>query len=290
MLEERPFGGSATMPAVAVVFGLLCALSWGFSSIFGARASRAHGALATTFWVQVVGLALVVPFAIGNGVPNAPTDDWLLALLAGVAYLGGSACWTFAVRLGAVGIVTMLVATDGAIAATTSALLGETVGLAVGAALAVVVAGVLLATRPGEHARVTRAAVVLGLLGAVSFATVFVAGGRATGLDLPWVLLVTRTVATVLLLPVAIRYRAGVPRMAVRDLVLMAGTDTAGYAFYLAGASRSLAIAAVISAQYALITVIISSVAFHERLTRIQIAGVLLTVSGVATVAALQAV
>ena len=78
--------------------------------------------------------------------------------------------------------------------------------------------------------------------------------------------------------------------MAVRDLVLMAGTDTAGYAFYLAGASRSLAIAAVISAQYALITVIISSVAFHERLTRVQIAGVLLTVSGVATVAALQAV
>ena len=121
-----------------------------------------HGALATTFWVQVVGLALVVPFAIGNGVPDAPTDDWLLALLAGVAYLGGSACWTFAVRLGAVGIVTMLVATDGAIAATTSALLGETVGLAVGAALAVVVAGVLLATRPGEHARVTRAAVCSG--------------------------------------------------------------------------------------------------------------------------------
>ena len=192
-------------------------------------------------------------------------------------------------RLGAVGIVTMLVATDGAIAATTSALLGEEVGLPVAAALAIVVAGVLLATRPGEHARVTRAAVLLGLLGAVSFATVFVAGGRATGLELPWVLLVTRSVATVLLLPIALQQRSGMPRGAFRDVILMAATDTAGYAFYLAGATRSVAIAAVIGAQYALVTVIISTVAFHERLTRIQIAGVALTLTGVATVAALQA-
>ena len=277
------------MPGVAVVFGLLCAASWGSSSIFGARAARAHGALATAFWIQVVGIAFIVPLAIGAGVPDAPRGDWLLAAVAGIAYLGGSAAWTFAVRLGAVGIVTMVVATDGAIAATASALLGEQIGLPVGLALAVVVTGVLLATRPGAHARVTGAAVALGLLGAVSFATVFVAGGNAEGLDLAWVLLVSRVIATMGLLPFAIRMRAGAPRAAFRDVVLMAGFDVAGYAFYLLGAERSVAIAAVIGAQYALITVIISSVAFHERLTRIQVAGVVLTLSGVATVAALQA-
>ncbi len=138
------------MPAVAVVFGLLCALSWGSSSIFGARASRAHGALATTFWVQIAGLALIIPIAVASGVPDAPGDDWLLALIAGVAYLGGSAAWTFAVRLGAVGIVTMLVATDGAIAATTSAILGEEIGLPVAGGLAIIVAGVLLAMPAGR--------------------------------------------------------------------------------------------------------------------------------------------
>ncbi len=90
-------------------------------------------------------------------------------------------------------------------------------------------------------------------------------------------------------MPIAVHQRAGVPRKAFRDVVLMAATDTAGYAFYLAGAARSVAIAAVIGAQYALVTVIISSVAFHERLTRTQIAGVVLTLAGVATVAALQA-
>ena len=73
------------MPAVAVVFGLLCAASWGSSSIFGARASRAHGAVATAFWVQVVGIAFIVPLAIGAGVPDAPRDDWLLAAIAGSA-------------------------------------------------------------------------------------------------------------------------------------------------------------------------------------------------------------
>ena len=51
-----------------------------------------------------------------------------------------------------------------------------------------------------------------------------------------------------------------------------------------------MAIAAVIGAQYALVTILISSVAFHEHLTRIQIVGVAITLTGVATVAALQAV
>ena len=91
------------------------------------------------------------------------------------------------------------------------------------------------------------------------------------------------------LLPFAVKLRAGIPRRAFRDVVLMAGTDVAGYMFFLLGADRSVAIASVIGAQYALITVIISSVTFHERLTRTQIAGVVLTLSGVATVAALQA-
>jgi drug/metabolite transporter (DMT)-like permease len=86
-----------------------------------------------------------------------------------------------------------------------------------------------------------------------------------------------------------VQQRSGVPRMAFRDLFGMAATDTAGYAFYLAGAARSVAIAAVIGAQYALVTVVVSRVAFHERLSRTQVAGVAVTLAGVATVAALQA-
>jgi drug/metabolite transporter (DMT)-like permease len=274
---------------VAGVFGLLCALSWGSSSIFGARASRTYGALATTFWVQVVGLILVLPLAVVRGVPDAPAKDWLLAGIAGVAYLTGSAAWTFAVRLGAVGIVTMLVATDGAMAAFVSAILGETVGLPIALGLTLVVAGVLLAARPSEHVHVTGRAVLLGLCGAASFATVFVAGGHATGLGFLWVLLVARALSCLLALPVVMATRVALPRLAIGDVGLMAVTDTAGYGFYLLGAEVSVAIAAVIGAQYALVTILISSVAFHEHLTRVQKVGVAITLTGVATVAALQA-
>ena len=113
------------MPAVAVVFGLLCAASWGSSSIFGARASRAHGALATRSGCRSSGSRSSSRSRSAPACPTrrATTGCWRRS--PGVAYLGGSACWTFAVRLGAVGIVTMLVATDGAIAATASAFLGE---------------------------------------------------------------------------------------------------------------------------------------------------------------------
>ena len=164
-----------------------------------------------------------MPLALGAGVPDAPRDDWLLAALAGVAYLGGSACWTFAVRLGAVGIVTMLVATDGAIAATASAILGEEIGLPVALALAVVVAGVLLATRPGEHAHVTGAAVVLGLLGAASFATVFVAGGHADGARASCGCCSWRACCSCLLpLPIVLLRRVALPRPRSGDVGLMA--------------------------------------------------------------------
>jgi drug/metabolite transporter (DMT)-like permease len=97
-------------------------------------------------------------------------------------------------------------------------------------------------------------------------------------------------VACVLSVRVVLAGRVALPRLAVGDVGLMAVSDTAGYGFYLLGAERSVAIAAVIGAQYALVTILISSVAFHEHLTRIQKVGVAVTLTGVATVAALQAV
>ncbi len=275
---------------MAVIFGLLTALMWGASSIVGARASRALGGVAAVFYVQIVGLVVIVPFAIAAGVPDAPAEEWLTAVGAGVAYLGGSAAWIFAVRAGAVGIVTTIVATDGAVAAVFAVLLGEHLPTAVAIALGVIVIGCLAATRPGEHAHVTPAAIGLGVLGSLSFAGVFVLGGEADGIGLPWVLLVSRLVAIGLLIPVALHQRPPVPRgIPARDAALMGVTDVAGYAFFLFGADWSIAIASVVASQYAVVTVIASRFAFGERLRPMQLGGVVVTLSGVAAVVIMEA-
>ena len=175
-----------------------CARPRGVRARSSARGPRArYGALATAFWVQVAGIRSSSRWRSAPACPTRRATTGCWRRIAGVAYLGGSACWTFAVRLGAVGIVTMLVATDGAIAATRLGASWARRSACRSRSGSRSSCPACCSPRgPAKHAHVTGAAVALGLLGAASFATVFVAGGNAEGLSLAWVLLVARVIAT----------------------------------------------------------------------------------------------
>jgi drug/metabolite transporter (DMT)-like permease len=69
----------------------------------------------------------------------------------------------------------------------------------------------------------------------------------------------------------------------------LAALDMAGFAAFLGGATVSVAITSVLASQYAIVAVVGSYLALGERLSRLQMAGVALTVMGVAALAALRA-
>ena len=90
-------------------------------------------------------------------------------------------------------------------------------------------------------------------------------------------------------LPLAVRGRLRLTRPAV-GLVIGSGIcEVVGFYSYTLGSRHGLAIAAVLSSQFAVLALIGSYVLFKERLHRIQLAGVGCVIVGVALLSALRA-
>jgi drug/metabolite transporter (DMT)-like permease len=275
----------------AIAYALLAALCWGSSAGTGALAGRRIGTAAATFLSTALGLALVAVPALAVGVPAAPASAWLAAVAAGVGYLTGSFCWMLGVTRGDVGIVTTIVSTDGALAALAAIALGETLRAGEGAALGLVAVGLAAAVRrPRDHpVPSSPAAIGFAFAGAASFAAVFVLSAHAEAIGTLWVALTARATSVVLLAPVlARRTSLAVPRDVRLALAAAAVTDVAGYLAFLSASRESVAIASVLTSQYALVATVLGVVVYRERLSRVQVGGILVAVGGVALLGALR--
>jgi drug/metabolite transporter (DMT)-like permease len=101
---------------------------------------------------------------------------------------------------------------------------------------------------------------------------------------------VSRTIGTGLIaLPLLVTGRFRLTRRAL-PLVALAGVlEVAGGAVYVIAATADIAVAAVISSQFAAIAAIGAFIVFGERLQRIQVVGIVTIAVGVAVLSALSA-
>src|SRR5207237_1197939 len=81
-----------------------------------------------------------------------------------------------------------------------------------------------------------------------------------------------------------VRARAAVPFVGVTGLA-----EVGGFAAYAVGARHGIAIAAVLGSQFAAIAAFGALVVYRERLSRAQVAGILVIAAGVAALSALRA-
>jgi drug/metabolite transporter (DMT)-like permease len=281
----------------AVVGGLGAAAAWAVSTLCSSRSTRMVAPRSVVAWVMLVGLLIAGPVAALQGVPDGLDGSagmWLA--LSGAGNVGGLMFTYAAMRIGKVALVAPLVSTEGAIAAVIALAAGETLAPAVGATLAVIVVGVSLSAVPAadrsdpERARHPEA-VVLAVLAAFTFGMSLYATARA-GSTLPasWVVLSARLIGTIALaLPLALRRRLELTRRAVPLLVASGVCEVLGFFAYTSGARHGIAVAAVLSSQFATLAGVGAYFLFRERLTRIQLAGVLTVVTGVALLSALRA-
>ena len=243
------------------------------------------------------GFLLAVPLALAHGVPAALDGSpgaWLA--LAGVGNVGGLLLAYMAMRAGRVALVAPVLSSEGAMAALIAILVGESIAPRVGVTLVVIVLGIALAAIPGGsggesvHHRHGHS-IVFALGGALAFGASLYAAGRAgSALPAAWVAAAARLVGVpVLVVPLALTGRLQLTRAAV-PLVLVSGvTEVIGFYSYTAGARHGIAIAAVISSQFGALAALVGFLIFGERLSRVQICGVLITVAAVAVLSALQA-
>jgi drug/metabolite transporter (DMT)-like permease len=276
---------------ISIVFGLATAVFFASSSLMSSRTVKVIGSYSSTAWVMLVGLVITLPFVFAAGIPAEvqPNLGWLLT--AGAGNVAGIVVAGLALRVGKVGVIAPILATEGAIAAVIAALLGESIAPIVAFILMAIVAGIVLSAvapdpEPLEHER-PLAAVSLATGAALLFGVSLYAAGRLSG-DLPiaWVLLPARLVGVVaLLVPLVLLRRLYLTRGTLPLVVAMGFTEVLGFTCYAIGAQYQVAVTSVLASQFAPIAAVMAYVLFKERLGRLQITGVVVLVLAVSALA-----
>jgi len=285
---------------IALVAGFLTALCWTGTTLTSARASRLIGASSTLAIVMLTGFVVTVPFAIASiPSPSALTPVNIATLVvAGTANVIGLQLLYRGYREGLVAIVSAISSTEGAIAAVIAILLGEAVSPSVGIALALVVAGVVLAAfagvDPSEHpvpGGSPRRALGYAAGAAITFGIgLYAVGAAANELPIAWAVLPARLVGVaVVAVPLAAARRLRLDRVALPWAVADGLLEVAGLAVFSVGAREAIAITSVLATQFVAITALVAWFLFHERPTRLQTVGVGTVVVGVAVLSVLRA-
>jgi drug/metabolite transporter (DMT)-like permease len=284
---------------IAIIGGLATAVLWATTLLGSARSARLIGSWSTLGWVMLIGLAVTLPFVIAAP-PVALTEREVLFLTAaGIANSGGLLLVYTALRRGQVAVVGPIVSTEGAIGATLAVIAGDPISGPALAILGLIAVGVIMAAidrrDPGPDAGTATVSAtgtaLIALAGAALFGiNLFATGQIAADLPLAWAVLPARVAGVIgVTIPLILMRRLHLTRPAVPFVVLVGICEVLGTATYAWGARDSTAIAAVIASQFAGIAAIFAFVAWGERLSRLQVVGVVTIAVGVAILAALQA-
>lgn len=252
------------------------------------------GTASVVAWMMLVGLLAVLPALAIGGVPEDLDGGaaWWLAL-SGIGNVAGLLVVYAALRIERVGIVAPITSTEGAVAALIAAAAGEAIGGGTGLALVVIAVGVVLAgmIREQDDRRHSRRGALLALASAGLFGLGLYATGRV-GEELPvaWAVLPARAIGVIAVtLPLTLTSRLRLTRKALPLVVGSGLAEVAGFSFFAIGARHSIAVAAVLSSQFAAVSAVGAYLLFGERLSRIQLVGVIVILFGVATLSALRA-
>jgi drug/metabolite transporter (DMT)-like permease len=291
----------------AILGGLGATLAYTGTSLLIAHTTTFVPAVTIAALAMTIGLVIVAPFAIAEGIPDgldATSATWLV--IGGMTNVLGFLCCYSALGVGQVGAVAPIVSTEGAFAAIFAFIGGEQISTPIALCLAVIAGGVVVVARatPADASLTTgqgsRPAVVpssagtamrLALGGALLFGLSLYAIGRASE-DLPvaWVVLASRVFGTLLVTaPLWARGQLRMTRPAWLYVTAIAALEALGLAFYAIGARDSLAVTAVLVSQFAAFATVAAAILFHERLRRSQIAGLVTIGLGVAVLSALYA-
>ena len=263
-------------------------MAWGTGTFCSARSSRIIGAASVVAWVMLIGLvANLAVIAIGPAPGALGATDIAWMLVAGLGNAAGLLLEYTALRRGKVGIVTPVTSTEGAIAALLAVAAGEALGIAQAGLLAVVALGIVLAgVAPDEPTPDQRRSTGfwLAAVAALSFGIgIFATGHLSASLPVGWAVLPPRLVGVAIVtIPLALTRRLRLARSAAPLVVFTGFAEMLGFVCYAVGARHSVAIAAVLGSQFAVVASVAAYLFVHERLTWLQLAGVAVIVAGVA--------
>ena len=277
-------------PALAVVvLGLTSSASWGTSDFFGGLLSRRAPLLGVMAITQLIGVLFALPLFAwhGEAVPAGADVAW--SLLSGAFGVVGLGCLYKGLAVGRMGVVAPVagVLVAGIPVAYGLATQGALPGLVVvGIVLAIVSVVVISRVRPESADRPSGLAWGLGAgltLGALTIAVAQLSHGSVFG-----PLLIIRSTEAVIGATVILLTRRAwrIPRDLWPGALAVGFFDMAGTAAYLTAIQIGpLAVAAVLSALYPAMTVLLAAALLKEQMTRVHVAGLVAAAVAVVLIA-----
>jgi drug/metabolite transporter (DMT)-like permease len=260
-------------------------IAWGVADFVGPLISRTLGTLRVLLWAQVGGvLAIGAVVAIRGHGPAG----WgvLFAICASLGGMLGLFAYYRGMQIGAMSVVAPITGIAAIIPVIFGIATGDSPSTAQLAGMACALAGVGLASieRQSGSPKVA-AGVGLALLAALGFGFYFPWMHAAGKVDFWWASLVFRSTALVMLLAIVAQQRPSL-RLSRRNLLIAAGIgigDTVGNVLFAASSSKGglISLTSVLASLYPAVTVLLAAAVLHERVARLQKAGIVLTLAGV---------
>lgn len=278
---------------MTILFGLLSAFSYGYADFVGALASKKVRALTVTTVAFSFGLLLAIFFSLFLGA-SYPLSVIQIGILAGFCSAAAISFLYAALALGPISITSPLTAVLSAIVPVAIDLAsGEELGLiSLFAIVLILIAVVLVAFVPGPDVKLPSLKATLYSIGAgLGFGGLFVfidAAPADSGLG---VLVIMRIVGiSILLAGLVILFLSKKSNVVIEKevfakstlfLVLLAGFgDITGNVFFvIATREGALAVAAVLTALYPVVTILMARIFLKEKLALSQNFGILLAVT-----------
>jgi len=272
------------MPSIAILYGLLSALTWGagdFNGGLAVKRSNPYGVIAVAHTVSLL-LLLMTVFIVSEPIP--PLHDWLWG---GVSGLAGAIGLLLLYRSLAEGRMSVAAPVSAVVAATLPVMVGllqdglPAIWVLIGFVLALLAVWLVSG---GEGLAIRFDDLRMPVIAGIAFGAFFIFIERASQTALLWPLIAVRIVSVSAMLGYALlTHQDWIPkRESIVPLLLSSLLDTFGNAFYaLSARTGRLDVAAVLGALYPGATVLLAWVFLKEKISRVQAVGILLALGAI---------
>lgn len=290
--RREELGRGATVGRVDALLALASSVLWGTSDFLGGVLARKRPPLAIIGVGMSFGFVAMCAVATATGSWGAPLGYLPWAIAASVSGLVGLWAFYTALSIGTMGIVSPIAAAGIVVPLLGGLLFGDipTALQAAGAVLAIAGLGFVVAPERGvmeaapgaaaTHKRSIMLAMLSALMFGISLASI------AQGAQISTVMTMTsmRACSVTIMVVVALSLRSvgGMTRNDIGPAGLVGLLDvSANLTYGYSAAGGALVIAAVLGSLYPVVTVLLAWRVLHERLRKIQYAGITLALLGV---------
>lgn len=277
---------------MTILFALSAALVWGVADFVGGMASRRVSVITVLLLTELGGLIVIGAVVAATTPEMFSREDAIMSMAAGLIGTAALGLFYRALAIGTMSVVAPITATGAVIPVIVGLATGDALSVVQVGGLAVVLVGVVLASReqssveaPSEE---QRRSIVLAIAAAVGFGLFFLLSHPPAEESVGWTVFFLRLAQVPVVAGIWLWLGAQRPGPKLTTVLLCAGTLDLGATALLALANSGgeVSIVSVLTSTYPVVTVLLAAVVLHERLLRSQYVGIVLTLAGIGAVVA----